>query len=292
MNFDDYFKDLEGGQSFDLSSSDNDESEIVNNDSMISMEEDVFSAPENQEAPQETGLILFDEEVLALRNADKNLSKRFPDEWGIRAVKRDSSGKVVLVQESDPEHRRAKAVIDNVRKNKSTSSFLYAQMPFICRGHECPYGGCDEYGLSCFDGERCIKEIAFLIDIADRIEKKMQINPFDNQYIIDSLQIKSLIYDYLLEYRIENYLSKSDIIVQATVGMTEAGPIETDVENPVFKIKKQLHKEINRLENDLKLTRKSNEDENKNAIHDYLLEASQFYMEKKKKDTFETEGGE
>lgn len=158
------------------------------------------------------------------------------------------------------QNEEAVQAITIARQLRNTKHGLYANVPIICKGEECPYAhSCPliKMGMAPF-AEKCPIEIAAIEDLFSRYLEEIGIDPTDKKKTVDMMLIKDLVDADIGLLRIDNKMAwDADYVIDNVVGMTEEGEAITKKElHPLADYKEKLISRKNKTMQLLNSTRK------------------------------------
>jgi hypothetical protein len=119
-----------------------------------------------------------------------------------------------------------KEAINVARRLRNTKHGLYASVPIICKGDECPYKENCYFWLNgdAPVSEKCPIEIAAIEDLFERYCKDLNINPEDMKQTVDALMVKELVDIDVALLRCDSKMAiNADFIIENVVSVTDSG---------------------------------------------------------------------
>ena len=140
----------------------------------------------------------------------------------------------------------------------NTDFGLYAAIPFICKGEDCPYAKLflELHEGKVEDGERCPVEVAFIMSRYDAYKKELGINP---ESAVDNSLLRDLIDCDIQILRADNKIALTgDYLEEQIVGFSEASgePIYKEDISPTANYKDRIQNKRNKILEMFNSTRK------------------------------------
>ena len=129
-----------------------------------------------------------------------------PDDWGLATPERQ-------------------AMLSQAKAMRGLKHGILASMPMICRDTECPVKQHCTYQKQGLvkKGDRCIPEIALLMDGAEKYYREFAIDPTDPEARVDAVQVQQLLFLEVLMDRCTKLLATDNLVEMVDIAFSPDG---------------------------------------------------------------------